>query len=121
MSTPWVILTRRYGGDTRSPTAAQLAEAIAELYRETLPGMTQADYAEHGAGSLRYGYDDGPMYVLEVDRLRTVRFEQWADQDYDQELAPPREMRLVSEDRAFRLWVWLADGQIDQLLSQAWA
>lgn len=32
MSQPWVILTRRYGGDTTNPTAAQLDAAIAELY-----------------------------------------------------------------------------------------
>jgi len=55
MSQAWVILTRRYGGDTRSPTDAQLAEAIAELYHETLSGMTESDYAEHGTASLRYG------------------------------------------------------------------
>ncbi len=45
MNEPWVILTRRYGGHTANPTAAQLAEAVAELYQETLPGMTQGDYA----------------------------------------------------------------------------
>src|SRR5262249_31700824 len=69
MSKPWVILTRRYGDDTRSPTATQLAEAVAELYQETLPGMSEGDYAEHGDASLRYGWDDGPMFVLAVNRL----------------------------------------------------
>jgi hypothetical protein len=37
MPTPWLILTSRYGADTRNPTPAQLAAAIAELYHETLP------------------------------------------------------------------------------------
>ena len=120
MSQPWVILTRRYGGDTRSPTVPQLSEAVAELYHETLPGMTERDYAEHGAASLRYGYDDGPMYVLEVSRLREVALEEWADQDYGQELAPPRRMREVPEDLALRLWSGLADGQIDGVRSQPW-
>ena len=54
MSQPWVILSRRYGGDTRSPTVAQLAEAVAELYHETLPGMTEGDYTEHGAASFLF-------------------------------------------------------------------
>jgi len=120
MSQPWVILARRYGGDTRSPTVAQLAEAIAELYHETLPGMTEGDYAEHGAASLRYGYDDGPMYVLEVNRLREVTLEEWADQDYEQELGPPRRMREVSEGQALQLWSWLAEGQIDRVRLQPW-
>ena len=120
MSQPWVILTRRYGGDTRSPTIAQLAEAVAELYQETLPGMTEGDYAEHGAASLRYSYDDGPMYVLEVNRLCEVTLGEWADQDYEQELGPPRTMREVSEDQALRLWSWLAEGQIDRVRSQPW-
>lgn len=120
MSEPWVILTRRYGSDTRSPTAAQLAEAVAELYHETLPGVTEGDYAEHGAASLRYGYDDGPMYVLEISRLREVRLEAWADQDFEQELGPPRTMHQVLEDHALRLWSWLAEGQIDRVRSQPW-
>jgi hypothetical protein len=120
MSEPWVILTRRYGGDTRSPTVAQLAEAVAELYHETLPGMTEGDYAEHGAASLRCGYDDGPMYVVEVNRLREVRLEEWADQDLEQELAQPRTMHDVPECQAAQLWSWLAEGQIDRVRSQPW-
>jgi hypothetical protein len=120
MSEPWVILMRRYGGDTRSPTVAQLVEAVAELYHETLPGMTAGDCAEHGAASLRSGYDDGPMYVMEVSRLREVRLEEWADQDFEQELAPPRTMHDVHEDQALQLWSWLAEGRIDRVRSQPW-
>lgn len=120
MSQPWVILTRRYGGDARGPTVAQLVEAIVELYHETLPGMTESDYAEHGAASLRYGHDDGPMYVLEISRLRTVTFEEWADQDYEQEMAPPGRLREVPQDEALRLWSWLAEGEIDRVRSQPW-
>ncbi|WP_197442409.1 hypothetical protein [Lignipirellula cremea] len=99
---------------------AQLAEAVAELYHEILPGMTENDYAEHGAASLCHGFDDGPMYVLEVDRLREVTWEEWGDQDYEQELAPPRRMREVTEDQALRLWSWLAEGQIDRVRSLPW-
>ena len=118
MSQPWVILARRYGGDTRSPSAAQLAEAITELYHETLPGMTEGDYSEHGAASLRYGYDDGPMYVLEANRLHEISLEEWADQDYELALAPPRRMSHVPEDQALQLWGWLAAGEIDRVRTQ---
>jgi hypothetical protein len=117
---PWVILTRRYGGDTRSPSPAQLTDGVAELYHENIRGMTEGSYAEHGAASLRFGYDDGPMYVLEISRFREVRLEEWADQDYEQELAPPRRMREVPEEHAVQLWNWLATGQIDRLRSQSW-
>jgi hypothetical protein len=51
MCEPWVILMRRYGEETENPTPTQLAEAIAELYHETLPGMCEGDYAEHGPPS----------------------------------------------------------------------
>jgi len=120
MTQPWVILARRYGDGIRNPSVAILAEAVAELYHEELPGMTQGDYAEHGAASLRYGYDDGPMYVIEVSRLGEVTLEEWADQDHEQELAPPRRLRKVPEHQALRLWSWLADGQIDRVRSQPW-
>ena len=30
--------------------------------------MTEANHEEHGTAFLRYGFDDGPMYVLEVAR-----------------------------------------------------
>jgi hypothetical protein len=120
MGQPWVILERRYGDGTRSPNVAQLTEAIVELYHETLPGMTEGGYAEHGAASLRYGYDDGPMYVLEVNRLGEVTLEEWADQDYERALSPPRRMREVPEDQAIQLWTWLAEGLLDRIRSQPW-
>jgi hypothetical protein len=120
MSKPWIILTWRYGKETPSPSAAELAQAMAELYHETLPGMTQGDYAEHGAASLRCGYDDGPMYILEANRLGDVTFEEWADQDYERELASSRRMRIVPEELALRLWICLAQGDIGHLRSQQW-
>lgn len=120
MSEPWLILTRRYGGDTRSPSAAQLAEAIAELYHESSPDMTEADHTEHGVASLRYGYDDGPMHVLEVNRIHELTLEEWADQEYEQALAPPRRLCGVPEDQALLLWSWLAEGQIERVRSQPW-
>jgi hypothetical protein len=120
MDGAWVILQRRYGEEVRCPSAALLAEAIGELYRENLPGMTEGDYEEHGAGSLRYGFDDGPMIVVGVSRHGLVTLEEWADQDYKQELSPPRVMRALPEEQALRLWLWLARGEIGSVRSQAW-
>ena len=114
MYKPWVILTRRYGDDVCNPTAGQLADAVSELYHETTPD------AEHGSVFLRYGSDDGPMFVLDVDRLHQVVFEEWADQDFEVELAPSRKIRDVSEIQACQLLGLLADGQIDLVRSQSW-
>jgi hypothetical protein len=121
MDEPWVILTRRYGGDVRGPTAEELARAIEELYVEDLPGMTEADYEEHGAAFLRYGFDDGPMYLLEVSRGGMVTLEEWADQNYQTPLSPPRLMASVPPRRALELWRWLAEGAIDKVHRQPWS
>jgi hypothetical protein len=120
MSEPWVILTQRYGAETRHPTPAKLAEAVAELYHETLPGMTEEDYAEHGAAWVRFGYDNGPMFVLTINRLGEARFEEWADQDFGQELANPRTMDGMPQSDALQLWVLLAQGDIDRIRQQRW-
>jgi hypothetical protein len=116
-----LFLTRRYGQGGRSPTPLQLAEAIAELYHEDLPEMEEASYEEHGAAWLNCVVgDDGPDFNLTVTRGGIVRFEQWADVDYEQELAPAGEMRDVSEAEALQLWTWLAQGQLELVKSQPW-
>jgi len=108
----WVILRRLYGASRRDPSSEELAAAIRELFVENLPGMTEADYAEHPDASLRYGHDDGPMYVLEIDRHGKATFQEWADQDYETELAPARVLRL-SQDDALRVWTLLASRNVD--------
>ena len=120
MSQPWFVLTKRYGEDVGSPNSHQLAEAVAELYHENLPGMTKADYEEHGSGHLRFGSDDGSMFVVEIVRTGIVVLEEWADQDFEKRLCPARKMKGVSEKDALQLWVWLAEGAIDKVRSQAW-
>ncbi len=117
---PWLILTRRYGRDVLRPPPTDLADALTELYVENLPGMMPGDYEEHGAVSLRYGFDEGPMYVLEVSRLGTVSFEGWADQDFEAPLFQPRLMTSVSLPRALQLLQWLAEGAIDSVSRQIW-
>lgn len=116
----WVILTSRYGGDIREPTVDQLRRALADVYHENHPSMTEGDYAQHPNAWLRYGFDDGPMYVLNVYRSRTVYYSQWADPDYESELEPESERINVSEPEAQRLWELLAVGKIDEIKASGW-
>ena len=99
------------------PTLDQISAAVHELYEENLPGMTERDYGEHGAGSLRYGNDDGPMYVLEITRHGTARLEEWADQDYETKLCPIREVKGIPREKAILLWEHLAAGEIEAVRS----
>jgi hypothetical protein len=111
--TPWVILSCRYGADIRQPSGEDLASALADVFHENLPSMTEGDYAAHPCASIRYGFDAGPMHVLEVRRGGRVQFSQWADQDYETELEPEMAIDGVGENEALRLWKLLAGGQID--------
>jgi hypothetical protein len=117
MSDPWCFLLRRYGEETRMRTRDEISAAVEELYKENLQGMTEGDYEEHGAGTLRYGYDEGPMYVLEISRRGTARFEEWADQDYETELCPTREVKSLPKETALLLWGLLAEGKIEAVRS----
>ncbi|MCW8130919.1 MAG: hypothetical protein KIS92_11255 [Planctomycetota bacterium] len=120
MSQPWTILTTRYGEDCTSPGAENLLAAIAELYHENLPDMNDGDYKEHPSAWLRIGYVNGPMHVIHINRHGEAIFEEWADQDFDKELAPPRRMAGISEQHAFQLWAWLAEGNLACIRSQPW-
>lgn len=113
MSDPWCYLLHRYGEDTGTPTRNDILAAVKELYEESSPGMTEADYEEHGVTSLRFGYDEGPMYVLEITRHGNARWEEWADQDYEVALCPMKEATLLPEEKAVLLWEHLAEGKID--------
>lgn len=95
------------------PTRDEIEAAVQELYEEGLSGMSASDYEEHGTGSLRYGYDEGPMYVLEITRHGTARLEEWADQDYETELCPMREVKALPQEQAVLLWAHLAAGDIE--------
>jgi hypothetical protein len=116
----WVVLTSRYGGDTRNPSAEQLRRALADVYHENDPSMTEGDYAEHPNAWLRYGLDDGPMYVLNVYRGGGVYLAQWADSDYERELESESVRINVSESEALQLWELLAAGQINEIKGRGW-
>jgi hypothetical protein len=111
----WVILTSRYGGDTRNPSAQDLVKAAHELFNESIPGMMPSDYAEHPSAWLRFGSRDGAMIVLEVDRHGAVSLERWADQDYERELAPAVRWTVGTPDEVVRLWSLLAEGRFREL------
>jgi hypothetical protein len=116
MSKPWCYLLGRYGNESRSPSPEQIRATVRELYEENLPGMTEGDYDEHGAGSLRYGYDEGPMYVLEITRHGGLaRLEEWADQDYENESCPMKETELLPQEKSKLLWNSLATGNIERV------
>jgi hypothetical protein len=99
------------------PTRDEILAAVKELYDENLPGMTESDYEEHGASSLRYGYDEGPMYVVEITWYGTARLEEWADQDYEMKLCPMKEVKALPQEKAVLLWEHLAAGEIEAVRS----
>lgn len=122
MRQAWIILTKRCGEDVRSPTEKQLTDALNELYVEHAHGTGPASDVddEHESVSLRFGYDDGLMYVVEVMSSGTVTFEEWSDQDFEIELAPPKRMLAVSKAQAMELWLWLLHRQVAKIRSQPW-
>lgn len=115
MSSQWLILETRYGSSIREPTPVQLTHAIAELYHENEAGMIEADYEEHAAASFRCGADDGPMFVITINRGGVADFEQWADQDYEMELDAPLRREAVSQEVAFALWQHLTRCEIEPI------
>ena len=104
----------------RGPTPEQLRLALAEVYHENDSSMTDRDYAEHPNAWLCYGFDDGPVYVLNVYRSGSVYFAQWADPDYERELESESVRIKVSEYEARQLWELLAAGRIDEIKGSGW-
>src|SRR5476649_1613526 len=73
MTQAWVVLTRPDGRDVAAPTAAQLAATLAELYS----GKAASPDGGPGSAVLRFGYDDGLMYEVEVASGGEIRYEEW--------------------------------------------
>ena len=115
----WVILSVRYGGDIRNPSPQELQQALGELFEENIPGMTEADYMEHPSTWLRYGFDEGPMYVLDVYRDRSVIFAKYADQDDSDSLWEYR-MNDISREKALALWQHVIEGKLNDLEAEGW-
>lgn len=112
MAQAWVVLTNANGRDIVAPSESQLAAALADVYRSPPGG--------EGAAVLRFGYDDGLMYEMEVKRGGEVRFEEWSDRDCELALASPKQMSALSQREALQLWLWLAQRQVAKIRGQPW-
>lgn len=112
MSNSWCILTTRMGADIRSPSD----EELQTILKEVLSATDQ----EHPNSWLRFGYDTGPMFLLDVYIDGTILFGQWLDTDYDKEFAPEGRLERVSFDDALRLWRALQRGDLDTIRCQEW-
>lgn len=116
MTQAWVVLTRPDGRDVPAPTEAQLAAALAEVYS----GEARSPDGGPGTTVLRFGYDDGLMYEVEVASGGDICFAEWSDRDCEIALAGPRKMAGAAQDEALQLWKWLAQRQVAKIRSQPW-
>ena len=112
MADGWWVLTRRWGGDMRSPTDAQLQSALDELFSSKDP--------EHPNTWLRFGRDEGPLFVLDVYEDGSIHFEEWADAECEQEIAPTRRLAGASLPVALGLWQALRRGDVSAVRAAAW-
>lgn len=115
MTQAWVVLSRPDRRDIPAPTEAQLVAALADVYDGKVSGPDGAP----GSATLKFGYDDGLMYQVEVGQGGAVRYEEWSDRDCEIALASPRHMSC-SRDDALQLWKWLAQRQVAKIRSQNW-
>ena len=116
MTQAWVVLTKIDGRDVAAPSEPQLAAALADVYK----GKLASSDDDTGSAVLRFGYDDGLMYEMEVSCGGEVRFEEWSDRDCEIALASPRRMSALSQNEALQLWTWLAQRQVAKIRSQPW-
>ncbi|NHZ42045.1 hypothetical protein [Massilia aquatica] len=126
MTQAWLTLTSMDGRDIAAPTEAQLAAVLAELYAPLYQdkGKGKAKRApgaapEPASAALRFGYDDGLMYVIEVSSGGQIRFEEWSDRDCELALAPPRRMR-ADLPLAQQLWALMARRQVSRIRELDW-
>ncbi|SFQ53452.1 hypothetical protein SAMN05216567_118157 [Variovorax sp. OK605] len=120
MSESFLILNRRFGGDIRDPSDRDLEDALRQVFIEDHPQLTEADYEEHRGAFLRFGSDEGPMFVVYVYRRGDVVLEQWADADYEDELVAALHLHRVTFDDALRLWKLARDKNISGLRQEPW-
>ena len=122
MTQAWLTLTSMDGRDIAAPTEAQLTAVLAELYAPLRKGKGKAapaPAAEPASAALRFGYDDGLMYVIEVSRGGAIRFEEWSDRDCELALAPPRRMS-ADLPLAQQLWSLMARRQVSRIRELDW-
>jgi hypothetical protein len=116
MTQAWVVLTGPDGRDVAAPSEAQMAAALSAVYS----GKAQGPDGGPGSAVLRFGYDDGLMYQMEVSSGGEVLFEEWSDRDCEIALASPRKMSKLAQADALQLWRWLAQRQVARIRDQNW-
>ena len=110
----WITLTTRYGQDIENPSPEDLSRAMEELRQENAQGKG-AD-AEHAIARLRLGSDDGPRYILSVDRDGTTSHSEFTDEEADD---PVEELtRKLPREKALALWILLAKGSPDKVAAE---
>ncbi len=114
MTQAWVTLMRADGREISSPSEQQLAAELAALYQRPGGGA-----AEPASATLRFGYDDGLMYVAEVTSGGELCFEEWSDSDCELALATPRRMQ-GSKAEAQELWRMMTQRQVSRIRALAW-
>ena len=125
MPQAWLTLTRADGRQIASPSEQQLAVALSELYLDRGPpgvaptSTSSPSGADPVSAVLRFGYDDGLMYLAEVNSAGELRFEEWSDSDCELALAAPRSMH-GSEEQARELWSMMSRRQVSRIRALAW-
>lgn len=116
MTQPWLTLTSADGRDIAAPTDTQLAAALNQVYALA----TKRNVGDEPAtAALRFGYDDGLMYVAEVSSTGMIRFEEWSDRDCELALAAPRHMQ-ADQAKALELWSLMARRQVSRIRALNW-
>jgi hypothetical protein len=116
MTQAWVTLTGVDGREIAAPTEAQLAATLAALYGARKKG---AAAPEPASAALRFGYDDGLMYVAELSSSGELSFEEWSDRDCEIALAAPRRMH-ASLAQAREVWGMMARRQVSRIRDLPW-
>lgn len=124
MTHAWFSLTGPDGHEQTSPTEQQMSAVLAELFGVPAPqpanGSATTASNEPRSAALRFGYDDGLMYVAEVNSKGEARFEEWSDRDCELALADPRRMAATPE-LARQLWTLMATRQVSKIRALDWS
>lgn len=116
MTQAWLTLTSADGQHIAAPTDQQLAAALNQVY-----ALARKHHGgdEPATAALRFGYDDGLMYVAEVSSTGELCFEEWSDRDCELALAAPRRMR-GDQAKAQELWALMARRQVSRIRELNW-
>ncbi|UUZ49688.1 hypothetical protein LP420_05575 [Massilia sp. B-10] len=112
MTQAWVTLTGVDGREIAAPTEAQLAATLAALY-------AARKGEEPASATLRFGYDDGLMYVADISSNGELSFEEWSDRDCEIALAALRRMQ-ASLAQAREVWGMMARRQVSRIRDLPW-